>query len=72
MITRILTLSGSRQNAANSGQHARAPQQIVVERLCHLPHRRAAMFGETIERAQFGQGAQFTFRERHAPFQIVQ
>src|SRR5438034_4294297 len=40
--------------------------------LLDLPHRSAAMFGKTIERAQFSQGAQFVLWERHMPLQIVQ
>src|SRR3954469_3453241 len=40
--------------------------------LFHTPHRSAAMFSETIEPAQFSQSAQFAFRERDAPFEIVQ
>ena len=51
---------------------ARAPQKIIVQRFFHAPHRSAAMFGKTIERAQFSQGAQFVLCERHMPFQIVQ
>src|SRR6266853_5443842 len=43
-----------------------------MARLFHLPHRSAAMFGETIERTQFSQGAQFVLCERHMPLQIVQ
>ena len=43
-----------------------------MQRFFHAPHRSATMFGKTIERAQFGQGAQFVLCERHMPLQIVQ
>src|SRR5215475_14897200 len=38
----------------------------------HAPHRGAAMFGKTIERAEFRQCSQFVLCERHTPLQIVQ
>jgi hypothetical protein len=36
-------------------------KQIVVQRFLHLPHRGAAMFGKTIQGAEFGQRPQFIF-----------
>src|SRR5947207_3307657 len=43
--------------AGNSTRGARAPQQIVMHRFFHAPHRRATMIGETIERPEFSESA---------------
>jgi hypothetical protein len=42
-----------------------------VRRLFDTPHRRTPMLSETIERSEFGQCAQFVFRKRHPPLEIV-
>jgi hypothetical protein len=48
-----------------------AIEQIIVCRLFDAPHRRAPMLSKTIERSEFGQCAQFVFRKRHPPLEIV-
>src|SRR5690349_1232074 len=49
-----------------------APKKVIMHRFFHAPHRSAAMFGKTIERTEFSQGAQFVLCERHTALKIVQ
>ena len=51
----LKTVSRTRVTQRRAGC-PRSPARSSCERLFHLPHRCAAMFGETIKRAEFGQG----------------
>ena len=56
---------GEAPNGAREGAFAPrkyTPQQIIMRRFLHFPHRRAPMFGKAIESAQIRQASQFIFR----------
>ena len=63
--------SGTR-DLAKGGMTSVVCEQIIMRLLFHLPHRRAPMLGETIQRAKFSQRAQFVFGKRNAPFEIFE